>query len=288
MLSIVVVPLALALTPAPLQRQQQQQPTTPSGNAPPSPHLSRRAAILTTLASPLLPSLLLPMQAAHAISATTMAGKTKAELGIILVDEVKQSGASVSADLVLNGGLIATIGFTSPTWPLAEGSYNDVEVKSRDGDAAFMQVVKDSKGAGVGNLKPKFFTDAILGIDGRYGAYGQPSDVKVSSDTVSANGRDRTLEVSFVALGPSMADVPRKAVVKATQASGSSDVLMLVASTSSTRWKKSGGDVEARKIADSFSVVSTRPTSLKAEPASDYRFGKASGPSNIKSRNDGF
>ena len=87
----IVVPLslsalALLMPAAPVQRQQ-----------PPGAHLSRRSAILT-FSSPLVP-LLLPLPAANAISATTMAGKSKAELGIILADEAKQSGASVSADL---------------------------------------------------------------------------------------------------------------------------------------------------------------------------------------------
>ena len=36
---------------------------------------------------------------------------------------------------------------------------------------------------------------------------------------------------------------------------------------------------------ESFSVT-TRPSSLKQLPSSDYRYGKTSGPSNMSSRND--
>ena len=256
------------------------------------PHrLDRRAALTSGANSAcalVAAALAAPSRPALAISATTMSGKSKAELGIFLIDEVKQTGSTVSADLVLEGGVAATVSFDSKVWPLAEGTYNDVEVKSRDGDAAFVQVQAAGKGGGLAKLKPAFFTDAVLGIDGRYGAYGQPTDVKVISDTLAADGASRTLELSFVALSPSMADVPRRAVVRAIQASGSSDVLMLVGSTSTTRWKKSGGSEEARKIADSFRVASTRSTELKPVPSADYRYGRASGPSNMKSRNDGF
>ena len=48
-----------------------------------------------------------PSLPAHAISATTMSGKSKPELGMILVDEPKQTGASISAEAVLPGGKVA-------------------------------------------------------------------------------------------------------------------------------------------------------------------------------------
>ena len=148
--------------------------------------LDRRAALTSGANSAcalVAAALAAPSRPALAISATTMSGKSKAELGIFLIDEVKQTGSTVSADLVLEGGVAATVSFDSKVWPLAEGTYNDVEVKSRDGDAAFVQVQAAGKGGGLAKLKPAFFTDAVLGIDGRYGAYGQPTDVKVISDT---------------------------------------------------------------------------------------------------------
>merc|ERR1719409_1794512 len=90
---------------------------------PQPPQLDRRSALLAAAAC-LLPLSTLPLPAA-AISATTMAGKSKAELGCILVEAPQQDGKSVSAQLVLNGGQVADVTYESP-WRLAEGNYNDV------------------------------------------------------------------------------------------------------------------------------------------------------------------
>ena len=64
--------------------------------------ISRRAAMQATLASL---AVIAPQQSALAISATTMTGKTKAELGMVLVEAPKVDGKTLSADLVLDGGL---------------------------------------------------------------------------------------------------------------------------------------------------------------------------------------
>ena len=81
-----------------------------------------------------------------------------------------------------------------------------------------------------------------------------------------------------------MAEIPRRAVVSATQPAGSSEIVMLVSGCSATRWKK-GGEAAARSAAGSFRVAA-RPTELKYAAYTDYRFGKTSGPSNMSSRND--
>ena len=91
------------------------------------------------------------------------------DLGVVLVDEVQATGTTISANMVLSGGLIATAVFES-SWPLAEGSYYDVETKSRDGDNAFVQVRSLPKGKTVGSTPARWFTDAILSVEGRYGA----------------------------------------------------------------------------------------------------------------------
>ena len=75
---------------------------------PQPPQLDRRSAVLAAASACLLPLSTLPLQAA-AISATTMAGKSKAELGCILVEAPQQDGKSVSAQLVLNGGQVADV-----------------------------------------------------------------------------------------------------------------------------------------------------------------------------------
>jgi len=236
------------------------------------------AAFALTSLAPTLPT--------HAISATTMSGKSKPELGVILVDEPKQAGSSITAEVVLADGQIATIGFEpEPKWSLEVGGYYDIEARSKDGDSAFVQLAPLPKGKSLDSLKPSWFTAQVLGVEGRYGSYGAPIDIKVLADTTS--GATRSFDVSFTALSPGMAEVPRRAVLTATQG-GSGDVIMLVSGTSSTRWKKSGGEAAARKASSSFRVLSTRPSALKQEASADYRYGKTSGPSTMSSRNDGF
>jgi len=259
----------------------------------PQKPMSRSAVLRSAAAlgiSSATASLLQPPLPAAAISATTMSGKSKPELGCILQEEPQPIGKSgISANLVLASGL-ASVSFSSP-WKVAEGNYYDVATKSQDGDAAFVQVV-DAGGKSLSSLPKNFFSKSVLSLDGFYGAYGEPIDAVFKDGTPSsANGANgaaaRVFECTFTPLGPSGDGSPRKGVVTAIQPSGSKDIVMLVASTSATRWKKAKGETDCRTAAESFTVRMS-PTALKAVPNSDYRFGKASGPSNMKSRNDGF
>ena len=105
----------------------------------PSQQQFSRSVILRSAAAIGVGSVLPAPQPALAISATTMSGKSKPELGCIVAAEPTTIGKSgVLADLVLASGL-ATVSFDSP-WQLAEGNYYDVAAKSKDGDAAFVQV----------------------------------------------------------------------------------------------------------------------------------------------------
>ena len=248
--------------------------------------LDRRSAILRSAAAigvTLLPAQL--PQAALAISATTMSGKSKPELGVIMVDEAKLAGKTITGEVVLTNSVLASISFDS-VWGLAEGNYYDIAAKSKDGDATFVQIASGGS-TPLAKQPKKFFSDNVMGIAGFYGAYGEPIDTKFKEETPSGTTDRRTFEVSFTPLGPSGDGSPRKGIVTAVQPAGGSDVVLLVSSTSATRWKKSNGEASSRQSSDSFKVT-TRPTTLKADPTSDYRFGKASGPSNMKSRNDGF
>ena len=63
-------------------------------------------------------------------------------------------------------------------------------------------------------------------------------------------------------------------------------MLLVTASSSAKGWKDSKVEAEARATAASLRVVSAIPTQLRREESADYRFGRTSGPSNMKSRND--
>ena len=243
--------------------------------------LQRRAVLSAALSLSLMP--LTPKLPANAISATTMTGKTKPDLGIFLLDAPKAAGKSINADVVLSGGVVATPAFDSP-WPLAEGGYYDVEAANREGDTAFLQVVRLGRGESLDKLDKNWYGEKLFSVDGRYGTYGAPIDVKVKP----AGDTPNVFAVSFSTLSPGGTDNPRKGLVRAIQAPGSSDVLLLMCSSSATRWKKEGADEVSRQVLSSFRVASTRTTELKPEPQVDYRYGKSSGPANMSSRNDGF
>ena len=152
--------------------------------------VSRRAA----LAWPALAALALtPAPPSFAISATTMAGKSRPELGVVLAEPVRQTGQTISGDVVLSGGTLATATFDS-SWSLAEGGYYDIEAKSDKGDGAFVMVLP--RGGGLGGLKKDKLAAAVFGVEGRYGAYGAPQDVKLTADTSDAGGRSCTRRAS--------------------------------------------------------------------------------------------
>lgn len=212
-----------------------------------------------------------PLESALALSATTMSGKTRPDTGIVLVDEPTQNARgktlTTSATVVTSDRYVAQLTFES-TWPIQRGNFYDVEVRSKEGgDGAFL-LCKAAPKAPAG-LPAKWFADNIFNIEGRYGAYGAPADVKLLKDSVV--GSDRVLEYSFTALSPSQAQVLRKCAVKATTGPGSSDIFLIVAGTTASRWKKEQGDIASRKVADSFRVAGTQKTPLKKDPTSDYR-----------------
>ena len=68
------------------------------------------------------------------LGAGTMSSRSRPETGVVLLEEVQEAGKkdspTVSADLVLDGGVIATATFDSePGYPLIRGMFYDVEVR---------------------------------------------------------------------------------------------------------------------------------------------------------------
>ena len=113
--------------------------------------LVERAALVRSLVSFSLLQALprsLPAQAEETVGPASnfnrlQTGKPRPETGCILVEEVQSTGnaksPTISAELVTNGGVAATVAFDSP-WPLARGMYYDVEGRSSEGDSAYVHV----------------------------------------------------------------------------------------------------------------------------------------------------
>jgi len=173
--------------------------------------------------------------------------------------------------VVLDGGVIATTTFETP-WTLADGGYADFEASTREGEAAYLQVETLGEGQRFDTVPKSWFGDALFKVDGRYGSYGAPTDVKLKE--LEKEGGARTFELSFTVLSPSMSELPRKGVMRALQVPGSPDVLLLTCSSGASRWTKGSNEADARKTVSTFRVASTRPTTLKRDGPSDFRFGK--------------
>ena len=207
-----------------------------------------------------------------------MSGKTRPDTGCVLVSEprVDRVGKAqvLNAELVTSDGYVATASFETP-WFLQLGNYYDVEVRSKEGgDCAFLVSKTPPQGT---SSSASWFSDNIFGISGRYGAYGAPQDVRVLRDERdrSVDG-ERLLEYSFTALKGN-AEVQRRAFVRAMTPPGSKDVVILVAGTTASRWRKENGEKTSRAVVDSLRVSSSK-TNLKKDEASDYRTYKSKMP----------
>ena len=130
--------------------------------------------------------------------------------------------------------------------------------------------------------KGVMLSGAVMRTDGRFGAYGPPTDVKVvSSAKRPDNAPGRLLELTFSALSPGQTEVPRRALVAALQPEGSTDVVMLVGGSTSNAWKKA--EPAMRSMAASFRVARTRPTTIPRKSKNDFRFEDQGG---LKERTD--
>ena len=213
------------------------------------------------------------------LGAGTMSSRSRPVTGVVLLEEVKESGKkdapTVTAEVVLDGGVAATATFdASDGYPLVRGMFYDVEVKGKTGDSAFLQVAKLPEGKAIEDVPDKFFTKNVFSTEGRFGAYGAATDIKVLSSVKSSPTR-RLLDVSFSALSPGALEVPRRALVSCVQPEGSIDVVMLVGSSTSGSWKKV--EPAQKRMAESFNIARVRKTNIQRKSKADYRFEEQGG-----------
>jgi hypothetical protein len=161
-----------------------------------------------------------------------------------------------------SGNLFPVVATFSSPLSLATGPLFDVECRdSSTGDSSFLTVSNDVGGKSISDLPNAFFVKSLFSPTGRFSFYGQPTDIKVKSSEMK--GDYRMMDVNFAILSQStQTEIPRKARIVATIPNGSSQAVMLVASTSAIRWKK-GGESQVASTANSFSAVPAPETSMK-------------------------
>jgi hypothetical protein len=171
----------------------------------------------------------------------------------------------VLAEIVLsdqkNGDRMAVLASFSSPWPLAKGSFFDIECRNKQGDSAFIAVTTNVDGQSIDNIKDSFFLENLLSPTGRFSFYGQPTDVKIKK-SIQKDGY-RVIDLSFATLSQAtQTEIPRKARLVATIPAGSSQAVMLVGSASASRWSNGAGD-NVLATTDSFRAVAAPQTSLK-------------------------
>lgn len=207
---------------------------------------------------------------------SSQAGKSKPLTGVIFRDgsEVSQDGrGSVSAEILTGkkeNPKAVLVSFVSP-WKLQTGSVFDVECRDpTSGDTAFLAVTQNAGGKSLADLPSSFFLDRLFDPTGRFSLYGAPTDIKVKKSRVEGNMR--FIELGFANLSQATnAEIPRRAVVAATIPEGSDNAIMLVGSTTASRWKK-GGEQTVASIIESFRAVEAPKSSLKIRPKRDDRY----------------
>lgn len=196
-------------------------------------------------------------------------GKTKPNTGVIfanpdlIIDPSSISTpGSYSSEIIGPDGTAVVLSFYA-AWPMLKSQ----GIESRDlanAESSFVQVAMkpsyvsiDSSSADMSTvtLKKQFFAEAILSQSGKYGMYGEPTDVKV----IKVDPSSGLYLLSFTTLTPSMRESDRRAYV-ATKIVGDG-VYMLVAGSSLVRFK--GQDSLLRKVADSFEVLEAPKSSLR-------------------------
>lgn len=208
---------------------------------------------------------------ANPMGVSGQAGKSRPETGIILTNDVSRDSRTgqVLAELLLDssGGekepYLAT--FSSP-WPLAKGTVFDVECRDANtGDGAFLAVTTSTKGKSMAELKDSFFVDQLFAPTGRFSFYGPPTDIKVTKSKLQGDNT-RTMDLSFATVSQAtQTELPRKARLSATIPAGSNQAVMLIASSSANRWKKSDVEKGVAQAMDSFRAAPAPKSSLKTQ-----------------------
>jgi len=214
------------------------------------------------------------------------AGKAKPQTGVLL-----REGTDISRDLK-SGNVLAEIlvqkagggdtsdnfmavvtSFQSP-WPLASGAVYDVECRdSKTGDGAFLAVSPPIVGGSLDDVKDQFIVKSLFGPRGRFSFYGQPTDIKVKKSTMGDDGSYKVLDVSFSTLSQAtQTEVPRRSKIVVFLPKGSKQAVMLVGSSSASRWSK-GADKSIGDTVSSFRATAAPETNLKLRAVSKERDG---------------
>lgn len=201
------------------------------------------------------------------MTVSSQAGKSRPQTGVVFRDgsEVSQDRSGAVAAEILVGTKKdpkpVLVSFVAP-WKLEKGSVFDVECRDgRTGEGAFLAVTQSTEGRSLQSLPSSFFLERLFDPTGRFSFYGSPTDIKVKSSRMQDDSY-RVIDLTFSSLSQSTnAEIPRRAVLIATIPAGTENAVMLVGSSSASRWKVA--ETSVMQTVESFRAVPAPKSGLK-------------------------
>jgi len=212
------------------------------------------------------------IDAGGGMTVSSQTGKSRPITGVVLrdgSDVLQASDGQVSAE-ILTGTRdklkAVLVSFDSPKWKLETGPVFDVECRDgKTGEGVFLAVTQATGGKSIDQLPSSFFLERLFEPTGRFSFYGAPTDIKVKKSSMVGN--KRYIEVAFSNLSQSTnAEIPRKALLVAIIPEGSENAVMLVGSSTTSRFNKGGAKESIQQTIDSFRAVPAPKTNLKLRP----------------------
>eukprot|EP00429_Kryptoperidinium_foliaceum_P044979 CAMPEP_0176128192 /NCGR_PEP_ID=MMETSP0120_2-20121206/64770_1 /TAXON_ID=160619 /ORGANISM="Kryptoperidinium foliaceum, Strain CCMP 1326" /LENGTH=216 /DNA_ID=CAMNT_0017463273 /DNA_START=232 /DNA_END=880 /DNA_ORIENTATION=+ len=177
-------------------------------------------------------------------------GKTKPETGVTLFEEssapIQNGSGLVTAEIKSISGKPILVEFQSP-WPLLPTSAGLEARDLRSSESAFVQLVSSNPDWKNRKVFQQLLEASVLAKQGKYGAYGTPTDIRVKPFDAERG----VYTVTFTSYTPAMRESERQVYIKPIEVGDS--LVMLVAGT--TRNAFSSQEKTFSKVIDSFSAI---------------------------------
>jgi hypothetical protein len=203
-------------------------------------------------------------------------GKTKPTTGVQFFDTtgysapLQNSQGIVTAEiksLDLTSDRPILVQFQTP-WPLLPTTSGLEARDLQSSESAFIQVVPAVPGWDNNNkVFLKLLEETVLASQGKYGAYGTPTDVKIKprriigdDGTITSSSLTAGFSVTFTSYTPGMRESERQVWILPRQVDKDTLVLLIVGTT---RARFSSQEAALQKIADSFQATAAPQSKLR-------------------------
>jgi hypothetical protein len=195
-------------------------------------------------------------------------GKTKPQTGVELWDSdstpIQNAQGIVSAEIVSSSGKPILVNFQTP-WPLSSVSSGLEARDLRNSESAFVQVLPLDPKMKDWQTPAKFrqlLLESLLASQGKFGAYGSPTDVKVKALKDSTT----TFQVTFISYTPSMLESERQLWIE-PKAIDNDTLVLLVVGTTRPRFATQQATIQ--KVVNSFTAVAAPTTRMRKRKEPD-------------------